>query len=88
MSCFYFSNLFSCLEILRKTRSVWQLEREDKWFDNIWENRHSSDFQLQWKLDFRMKDLNFEKLVDFARPGLEKHDSLLRKTIHTEKQNS
>ena len=68
-------NLFSCLEIIWKTRSVWQLEREEKWFDNMWENRLSSDFQLQWKLDFRMNSLNFQKLVDLVRPGLEKHDS-------------
>ena len=27
---FYFRNLFSGLEILLNTRSVWQLEREDK----------------------------------------------------------
>ena len=44
--CFYFSNLFSCLEILLKTRTPWQLEREEKWFDIMWEYRHSRDFQL------------------------------------------
>ena len=30
--------------------------------------RHSSDFQLQWKLDFRMNGLNFEKMVDLVHP--------------------
>ena len=50
--CLYFSNLFSYLEILPKTHSPWQLEREEKCFDNTWENRHSSDFQLQWKSNF------------------------------------
>ena len=85
---FYFSNLFSCLEILPKTRSVWQLETEEKWFDNMWENRHSSDFQLQWKLDFQINGLNFEKLVDLVHPDLEKHDTQLRKAILTEKQQN
>ena len=67
IACLYFSNLFSCVEILPKTRCVWQLEREQKWFVNMWENSHSSDFQLQWKLDFRINGLNFEKLVDLVR---------------------
>ena len=84
-ACFYFSNLFSCLEILPNTRSVWQLEREEKCFDNMWENRHSIDFQLQWKLDFGMNNLSFEKLVDLIRPGLEKHDTQLMEAIPTEK---
>ena len=84
--CFYFSNLFSYLEILPKTRSPWQLEGEEKWFDNMWENRHSSDFQLQWKLYFRLNGLKFEKLVDLVPPCLEKHDFQLRKVIPTEKR--
>ena len=55
----------------------------------MWKNRHSSDFQLQWKIDFRMNGLNFEKLFDLVRPGLGKHDTQLRKAIPTEKrQNS
>ena len=44
--------------------------------------------KLQWKLDFRMNGLNFEKEVDHVRRRLEK-DTQLRKTIPTEKrQNS
>ena len=75
MTYFYFNNLFSYLEILLVTRHVWQLEKEGKWFDNMWENRHCSGFQLQWKLDFRMNGLNFEKLVDLVHPGFEKYDT-------------
>ena len=64
MACFsfYFSNIFSCLEILKNFRFLWLLEREDKLFNNMWEN-------------CQMNDLNFEKLVDLVRPGLEKHDT-------------
>ena len=47
-------HLFNSLDILPKIRPVEQLEREEKWFDNILENRHSSDFQIQWKLDLQM----------------------------------
>ena len=42
---------------------------------------HSSDFQLQWELDFRMNGLNSEKLVDLVRLALGKHDTPLRKAI-------
>ena len=56
MHFFSFSNLFNSLEILPKIRSVGQLEREGKWFDNMLENRHSSDFQIQWNLDFQMNE--------------------------------
>ena len=88
MAYFYFNNLFSYLKILLVTRHVWQLEKGGKWFDNKWENRHSSSFQLQWKLDFRMNGLNFEKLVDLVRPGFEKYDTQLRKAIPTEKRQN
>ena len=88
VACFYFSNLFTCLEILLNISYVWKPEREEKWFNNMWENRHSSDFQLQWTLDFGMNGLNLEKLVDLIRPGLEKHDTQLMKAIPTEKYYS
>ena len=88
--CSDFSNLRRCLESLPKTR-VWQLEREEKWLDKMWDNSHSSDFQLQWKLDFRMNGLSFDKLVDLglARSGFERHANQLKKAIPAEKrQNS
>ena len=80
--------LVSILEILPKNRSVWQLQIEEKWFDITWENCHASDFQLHWKLDFRMNGLNFEKLVDLVHPRLEKHDTHLRKAISIEKRGA
>ena len=54
----------------------------------MWGNRHASDFQLHWKLDFRMNGLNFEKLVDLVHPRLEKHDTHLRKAISIEKRGA
>ena len=33
MACFYFITLLGCLEILSKTFSPSQLDREEKWFD-------------------------------------------------------
>ena len=52
----------------------------------MWLNRHSSDFQFQWKLAFRMNGLNYEKLVDLVRPLLEKHDTQMRKATPIEKR--
>ena len=86
MSCFYFSNLINCMDILPKTRSVWERDREEFWFENMWENRHNHDMQLQRRLDFRMNGENFEKLVDIVRPRLEKQDTQLRKAIPVEKR--
>ena len=61
MACFYFSDLYSCLGILPKTRSVWQLERQEKWFDNIWENRHSSDFSTSVEIRFTSERLELRE---------------------------
>ena len=44
MVCFHFGNLFSYLEFHPKT-AMFGNEKEKKWFDNLWENRQSSDFQ-------------------------------------------
>ena len=41
-TCFYFTTLFTCLEILPNTCSVWKLKRKEKWFDSMWENRQYS----------------------------------------------
>ena len=81
--------LFSFLEILLKTGSVLKLEREEKQFVNMWENCQSYDFELQWKLDFRMNGLNLVKLVDLVHPAIGKFTPL-RKAIPTEnrQQNS
>ena len=84
-----FANVTPALEILQYSQESTCAKVTFLTIDNIWENRHSSDFQLQWKLDFRINGLNFEKMVDLVRQGLGKHDTLLRKTIPAEKrQNS
>ena len=74
------------LQTLPKQRIIWMHEREERWFDAMWENRHSPDFQLQWKQDFRMNGFNFEKLVNEVRHALEKQDTNMRKAIRVEKR--
>ena len=46
------------------------------------ENRHSSDFQLQWKLDFRMNGLSFSLS---CLPNL-KNGTPLRKAVPIKKR--
>ena len=67
ISFFYFKHTCMFLQTLPKQRIIWMHEREERWFDAMWENRHSPDFQLQWKQDFRMNGFNFEKLVNEVR---------------------
>ena len=86
MFCFYSSNFLNYIQLLPKTRSIWKIDREEFWFESMWENRHNHDTQLQWKLDFRMNGMNFEKLVDLVRPRLEKQNTQLRKAIPIQKR--
>ena len=74
------------LQTLPKQRIIRMHEREERWFDAMWENLHSPDFQLQWKQDFRMNGFNFEKLVNEVRHALEKQDTNMRKAIRVEKR--
>ena len=62
MTCFYFSNLCSCLEILPKIRSVWQLEREEKWVDNWQYVGESSSQWFSTSLEIRISGLNFDEI--------------------------
>lgn len=48
--------------------------------------RHSRDFQLYWKLDFQMNGFRLEKLVDLARPRLEKQDTQLKRVKQEKKK--
>ena len=86
ISFFYFKHTCMFLQTLPKQRIIWMHEREERWFDAMWENRHSPDFQLQWKQDFRMNGFNFEKLVKEVRHALEKQDTNMRKAIRVEKR--
>ena len=61
--------------------SLWKKEKEKKWFGNLQGNFHSSDLQLQGKLDFQLNRLNYEKLIALARYRLEKPGTNLKKTI-------
>ena len=70
------SNLFALFNG-KKERSTWKFNREENWFEDIWRNRQSNEFQTRWRQDFRMNGGNFEKLAALVRPNLEKQDTNL-----------
>ena len=54
------SNLFALCNG-KIERSTWKFNREENWFENIWRNRQSNEFQIRRRQDFRMNGVNFEK---------------------------
>ena len=57
----------------------------ESWFEDLWDNRHSSDYMNRCKEDFRMSQRTFEKLVNLLRSCLDKRDTHFRKTIPVKK---
>ena len=54
--------------------------------EDIRRNEQPKEFQTRWRQDFHMNGVNFEKLVAFVRPNLEKQDTNLQKAIPIEKR--
>ena len=48
---------------LPQPRRIWQLERQEIWFETMWEHRYDNDYQIYWKADFRMSGESFQKLA-------------------------
>jgi len=44
-------------------RRVCSFAREERWFDELWDNRYNKDYLRRWKADFRMSGSTFEKIV-------------------------
>ena len=74
------SNLFALCN-WKKERSTWKFNKEENWFEDIWRNRQSNEFQTRWRQDFRINGVNFEKLIALVRPNLEKQETNLRKAV-------
>ncbi|XP_066934341.1 uncharacterized protein [Clytia hemisphaerica] len=83
-------NKLKCIALMflmgREPRSVWAYEREERWFDELWNNRFNDDYLARWKADFRMSGSTFSKLVYLLRPALEKRDTNFRKAIPIQKR--
>ena len=79
------SNLFALCNG-KKEQSTWKFNREENWFEDIWRNRQSNQFQIRWRQDVRMNGVNFEKLVALVQPNLEKQDTNLRKAVPMKKR--
>ena len=67
--------------ITKASRRIWALDRDESWFEDLWDNRHSPDYMNRCKEDFRMSGRTFEKLVNLLPGSLEKRDTHLRKAI-------
>ena len=65
---------------------IWQLKRQELWFDEMWQKRSNNSYQKDWKTDFRMTRKTFEKLVNLASPNLTKEDTKFRKSIPVQKR--
>ena len=48
---------------LLQPRRFWQLERQERWFETMWEHMDDNDYQTCWKADFRMSGGSFQKLI-------------------------
>lgn len=78
--------VFVMMLMRKRPRSVWAFEREERWFDELWNNRYNEEFLDRWRADFRMSGVTFAKLVYLLRPVLEKQDTNFRKAIPVQKR--
>ena len=70
----------------KNKRTIWALRREERWFNELWENRHNENYRNRWRADFRMSGQTFEKLVNLLRPFLQRQDTFFRSAIPVEKR--
>ena len=81
-----FGNASILLLTLPQPRRIWQLERQERWFETMWEHRDDNGYQTYWKADFRMSGESFQKLVRLNSSALIKRDSQFRRAIAVEKR--
>ena len=69
---------FIQLALLPSPRRCWVYERQDCWFQDLWDHRFDDDYQggNRWKRDFRMTIETFKKLIDRLTPILQKRDTV------------
>jgi len=79
------ANLMAVL-IGNSRRSIWALQREELWFQNMIDNILNEDFQKYWKADFRMEGRTFSMIVELVRNNMEKRETQFRKAIPIEKR--
>ena len=79
-------NLFLNSTTEKAKRGIWQLKRQELWFDEILQKRSNNSYQKYWKTDFRMTGKTFEKLANLVFPNLSKEDTKFRKFIPVQKR--
>ena len=74
--------------ITKAPRRIWALDRDESWFEDLWDNLHNPDYMDRWREDFRMSGRTFEKLVNLLCGSLEKRDTLFGKAIPVKKRDA
>ena len=75
------------LKTIKKVpRRIRALDRDECWFEDLWDNGHNPDYMNRWKEDFRMSRWTFEKLVNLLHGSLEKQDTHFGKAIPVKKR--
>ena len=80
-----FANASILLLTLLQPRQIWQLERQERWFETMWEHRDDNGYQIYWKANFRLSCESFQKLVRLVSPALIKRDTQFHRAIAVEK---
>ena len=74
--------------ITKAPRRIRALDRDESWFEDLWDNLHNPDYMDPWREDFRMSGRTFEKLVNLLCGSLEKRDTLFGKAIPVKKRDA
>ena len=53
-------SLFLSTTTGKAKRGIWQLKRQELWFDEMWQKRSNNSYQKYWKTDFRLTGKTFE----------------------------
>ena len=71
---------------LPQSRRIWQLERQERWFETMCEHRENNGYRIYWKANFRMSGESFQQLARLVSPALIKRDTQFRRAIAVEKR--
>ena len=72
--------------ITKAPRGIRALDRDESWFEDLWDNWHNPAYMNLQNKDFRVSQRTFKNLVNLLRSFLDKRDARFRKTISVKKR--
>ena len=72
----YFQNMrklklvFIMLMKKKQRRRIWAYGREERWFDELWDNRFNNAFLDRWRSDFRMSGVTSVSYTHLTLPTI------------------